>query len=371
MYTVRLLDQTKTLLAVLPVISWSYDRKLSAATGITVKIVRSEVAADADIDTDELFSFLSPFQPSLQEAAEDCTICSTPVLAYYLQLYRDTNAIGMGIIAKRDFSDTTITLKAHTEEHLLSLYRTPADYGIKYDNTDICDLARDMLNGWRTIRFKQNWDEAEASSQVDITTDPSVVILDKDGAGVYYDTGYITFEFSQPDDFDSWERIRWSADNEDPVFSTMAYRTYNGAIWGAWSAEYEGALPDKLGIEIVTINAVKVQVRITLTTDDQESEDDAGDPVGITPALFAVEILARTTAFLTGSIPASSTVEVVGIDANEKTSLQVLRDACEQAGWEFQVLFGVLTVAEAIVVLIFWVISAFNPGKNIDRKSVV
>jgi len=254
----------------------------------------------------------------------------------------------MGIIAKRDFSDTTISLKAYTEEHLLSLYRTPADYGIKYDNTDICDLARDMLKGWRTIRYKQNWDEAEDSSQVDITTEPSIVILDKDGAGTYYSSGYITFEFERPDDFDSWERIRWSADNEDPVYSTMAYRTWNGAAWSGWSTEYEGALPDQLGIEIGVTDAVKVQVRITLTSADQESEDDAGDPVGSTPALFAVEIIVRTTAFLTSSIPVSSSFEVVGIDADEKTSLQVLRDACEQVGWDFQVSLGALTIAESI-----------------------
>ena len=346
MYTVRLLDQTKTLLAVLPVISWSYDRKLSAATSISVKIARTEIADS--LDTDELFSFLSPFQPSLQETSEDCAACIMPVLAYYLQIYRDTDMIGMGIIAKRDFSDTTISLKAHTEEHLLSLYRSPADYGIIYDNTDICDIARDLLKGWRTIRYKQNWDEATASSQVDITTEPSVVILDKDGSGVYYETGYITFEFEQTDDFDSWERIRWSADNEDPVYSTMAYKTYDGASWSAWSAEYEGALPDQIGIEIVDTDAVKVQVRITLTSADQESEDDAGDPIGSTPALFAVEIIARTTAFLTSNIPASSTVEVIGLDASEKTSQNILKDACEQVGWEFQAFNGVLTIAEAI-----------------------
>ena len=347
MYTIRLLNQDRTLLAVLPVISWSYDRKLSEATGISVKIARSEIAAE--ISTDELFAFLSPWQPALEEfPTDDCLACATPVLAYYLQLYRNTDAIGMGIIAKRDFSDTTISLKAYTEEHLLSLYRTPADYGIKYDNTDICDLARDMLKGWRTIRYKQNWDEAEDSSQVDITTEPSIVILDKDGAGTYYSSGYITFEFERPDDFDSWERIRWSADNEDPVYSTMAYRTWNGAAWSGWSTEYEGALPDQLGIEIGVTDAVKVQVRITLTSADQESEDDAGDPVGSTPALFAVEIIARTTAFLTSSIPLSSSFEVVGIDADEKTSLQVLRDACEQVGWDFQVSLGALTIAESI-----------------------
>ena len=128
----------------------------------------------------------------------------------------------------------------------------------------------------------------------------------------------------------------------------MAYRTWNGAAWSGWSTEYEGALPDQLGIEIGVTDAVKVQVRITLTSADQESEDDAGDPVGSTPALFAVEIIARTTAFLTSSIPVSSSFEVVGIDADEKTSLQVLRDACEQVGWDFQVSLGALTIAESI-----------------------
>ena len=345
MYTIRLLNQDRTLLAVLPVAGWSYNRKISEATGITVTIPRDSISTETV--SAEIFAFLSPAQVIEIDDGDTAAVPDTPELAYYLQLYRDTDLIGMGIIAKREFTEETVSLKAHTEEHLLSLYRTPADYGIKYDNTDICDVARDMINGWSTERIKGNWDDAEDESQIDYTTDPRMVFLAKDGSGIYYATGYITFRFERPDAFAAWERIRWSADNEAPVFTTMAYRTYEGS-WSAWSVEYEGALPDKLGIEIDNTDATRIDVRITLSTEDQESEDASGDPLGTTPAVFALEVISRTTAFLTSSIPASSTAEVVGIEADEKSPLQVLKDACDQVGWEFKVFNGVLYLAEAL-----------------------
>ncbi len=365
MYTIRLLDQDKILLGRLPVIAWQYSRKISESTDFSITIAREEITAEL-LDED-MFAFLSPMQPIL---IEDDTHTNTPIssanLSYFLQLYEESTLIAMGKISKRDFTETTVVLKAHTEEYLLSLYRTPAQYGIKWDNTDICDVARDMLKGWRVIRVKSNWSDAVDSSQVDIATEPTVVLLDKDGAGVYFADGYITFEFDQPDTFENWERIRWSADNEAPVFTTMAYRTYDGS-WSGWSAEFEGALPDQLGIEIVDTDAEKVQVRITLSTDDQESEDPSGDPVGSTPALFAVEIIARTPAYLTGSIPASSSVEVDGISAKGKTALQVLKDACDQVGWEFQVFNGVLYVASALGVEREVL---FRAGTNMDISSL-
>ncbi len=346
MYSVRLLNQEKTLLAVLPTTGWSYNRKISEATEITVSIPRESIKTVPM--SNELFTYLSPFQVTeTDEEVSNSLASTTPALAYFLQIYKDTDMIGMGIIAKRDFTENLINFKAHTEEHLMSLYRTPADYGIKYDNTDICDVARDMLSGWAIQRIKGNWDEAQDESQVDYTTDPAMVYLDKDGSGTYYARGYITFRFSQPDDFLKWERIRWSADNEAPVYTTMAYRTYDGS-WSSWSTEYEGALPDKIGIEIADIDATMIEVRITLETDDQTSEDDSGDPVGSTPALFAIEVISRTTAYLLSSIPASSTAEVYGIQADEKSPLQVLQDACEQVGWEFRVFNGVLYLAESI-----------------------
>ena len=254
----------------------------------------------------------------------------------------------MGQVAKRDFSTNTVSIKAHTEEYELSKYSCPSDYSRCYDGMDICDLARDVTRAWRTsrVKAKSEWDGAVASSGIDTATEPSVVMLAKSGTA-YVPSGYITLEFSRPFQWDKWERIRWSGDSEAPVYTTMAYRTYNGSVWTGWTAEIEGAYPAELGVEIADTSAEKVQVRITLSTDDTSSEDDSGNPVGVTPRLFAVEVISRTAPMLTVSGDASSGVLLEGVEANEKSALQILQDAFELYGWEFYVLNGTLYIAEA------------------------
>ena len=142
----------------------------------------------------------------------------------------------------------------------------------------------------------------------------------------------------------------------------MAYRTYNGTVWTDWTAETEGAYPAEPG-EIADTSAEKVQVRITLSTDDTSSEDDSGNPVGVTPRLFAVEVISRTAPMLTVSGDASSGVLLEGIEANEKSALQILQDAFELYGWEFYVLDGTLHIAEAFGSELG---RLFRNGTNID-----
>jgi len=77
-----------------------------------------------------------------------------------------------------------------------------------------------------------------------------------------------------------------------------------------------------------------VWVRINLSTTDTESEDPEGNPVGVTPTIFALEMIARTEGELAvGNIPSVAGVTVKGLSADYASALQVLVQACEQVGW--------------------------------------
>ncbi len=362
MYTVRILNNERTLLGVLPVLSWKYNNRFNEASEFSITVART-LEPELSLDS-EAYTLIEPHLPAVHEDAPAHFIQPNVYLSYYLQLYKGSELVAMGQVAKRDFSTNTVSIKAHTEEFELSKYSCPADYSRCYDGMDICDLARDVTRAWRTsrVKAKSEWDSAVASSGIDTATEPSVVMLAKSGTA-YVSSGYITLEFSRPFQWDRWERIRWSGDSEAPVYTTMAYRTYNGSVWTSWTAETEGAYPAELGVEIADTSAQKVQVRITLSTDDTTSEDDSGNPVGVTPRLFAVEVISRTAPMLTVSGDASSGVLLEGIEANEKSALQILQDAFELYGWEFYVLDGTLYIAEAFGSELG---RLFRNGTNID-----
>ena len=85
------------------------------------------------------------------------------------------------------------------------------------------------------------------------------------------------------------------------------------------------------------------------STTDTESEDPDGNPRGVTPIVFACELIARTHGDLV--VVASLGVAgetVTGLSANHATALKVLHEACDQVGWEFSVWNGALNVAENI-----------------------
>jgi hypothetical protein len=361
-YTVRILNNERTLLGVLPVLSWKYNNRFNEASEFSITVART-LEPELSLDS-EAYTLIEPHLPAVHEDAPAHFIQPNVYLSYYLQLYKGSELVAMGQVAKRDFSTNTVSIKAHTEEFELSKYSCPADYSRCYDGMDICDLARDVTRAWRTsrVKAKSEWDSAVASSGIDTATEPSVVMLAKSGTA-YVSSGYITLEFSRPFQWDRWERIRWSGDSEAPVYTTMAYRTYNGSVWTSWTAETEGAYPAELGVEIADTSAQKVQVRITLSTDDTTSEDDSGNPVGVTPRLFAVEVISRTAPMLTVSGDASSGVLLEGIEANEKSALQILQDAFELYGWEFYVLDGTLYIAEAFGSELG---RLFRNGTNID-----
>lgn len=354
MYTVRILDQAKSLLAVLPVESWKYARKISEITEFSVTLATASLNDNrAQFLDNELITFLSGGQPVvINEDQTESGATVSSAISYYIQLYRGESLHVMGKVAKRTIGKSVITLQARTEECILSQYRCPEQYGRKYDGWDIADIARDLLEGWHGLRIKaqSQWELAVSSSNIDTSTEPGIVILAKDGSGVYHSSGYIVLEFDSGDvtRFEKWERIRWASDSADPVFTTVAYQTYDGSSWSSWSAENAGVFPDELGLVVDDYDAEKVRVRVTLSTNDLETEDGDGDAVGSTPALFALEVIARTEAFLTGSIPISTGVEISGVTADSNSAYEILQGGCKLAGYEFFVFNGVLTVAEGI-----------------------
>ena len=138
-----------------------------------------------------------------------------------------------------------------------------------------------------------------------------------------------------------WDRVRWFADSND---GADLDHSYDGSNWSQKSTVDCQRIGYYLGG-----SQGQVYVRINLSTTDIESEDPDGNPVGVTPYVFAVELIARTEGHLVaGNIPDVAGVTVKGLDADHANALQVLIDACEQNGWEFAVWNGALSIAQAL-----------------------
>lgn len=396
MYQARILDKDRQLKAVLPGVRWHYTRRINEATDVSVYIPR-ETIDEVITQNHPLYGFFAPTQPVVVEPAprrvrEDKTKYAE--IASYVQIYKGDKLKASGKIVGRTL-DQVVTVHAMTEEILLETSLTPAQYGKVWDGWDLADVARDLLDGWQTIRVKDisQWqDRMVDSSNVDLTTEPGTVMLAKQANGRYYSSGYITLVFSQSEiaNFKSWDRVRWSADSEDPV-KTSIQVSYDGSNW---SQEFDGGLPEEIGYYIGGDHD-QVWVRINLSTTDTESEDANGVPTGVTPTVFAVELIARTEGKLVaGNIPSTAGVTVKGLSADYSKALQVLVQACEQAGWEFSVWNGTLNIAEALGVdrtkdFVFRagsnikiqtlgdgdgdlvnILTAYGPGRGINRMEI-
>jgi len=359
-YQVRLLDRNRNLLAILDHITgWRYSRRPSAATTFSVSIPR-RVIEETIPQGSELYYFLSATQPTRaalapgQQEPQKLEGAQIAALVEVWQIEPTPRRRVAGPIVGRKLGRTATTLECMTEEILLERSRTPAQYGRVWHGMDLADVARDLLRGWETLRVKDRsqWEAAVERVNVDTGTEPGIVMLAKDGSGRYQASGYIVLRFraAEVPGFTSWDRIRWLSDYGGPVRTTMQYRTgTNPSSMGPWSSEIVGALADEIGVVPSSTSAAIIDVRINLYTDDRESEDAEGNPVGQTPALYAVEVIARTQPILAaGSIPASTGVVVTDIEADNATALKVLQDACAQAGWEFEVEGGELHLAPQI-----------------------
>jgi hypothetical protein len=405
LYQARILDKNRKLVAILPGVRWHYTRRINEATDVSIYIPR-EIIDEVVAPDHPLYGFLGAAQPVVVEGAPKRERDNKPAyaaIASYVQVYQGDKLRASGKIVGRDLGQV-VTVHAMTEEILLEANLTPAQYGKVWDGWDLADVARDLLDGWQTIRVKapEQWQQYMVDSyRVDLTTDPGLVMLAKDAEGKYYQSGYITLAFSADEipNFKRWDRIRWSADSDgsggpgqEPIVRTTMQWSPNGS---SWSAEWDGGLPEEVGYYIGGTYP-QVYVRINLYTNDTESEDDEGNPVGVTPTVFACELIARTQGpgVAVGNIPATAGVRVKSLDADHTSALQVLVAACEQADWEFTVWNGALSVAETlgtdrtrdfvfrggsnieIVALgddddeLVNVLTAYSPGQGINRMEI-
>ena len=350
MQQARILDKNRQLKAILPGVRWHYARRINEATAIEISIPR-ETIDEHITQSHALYGFFAPSQPLAVQgkpARAKPNKAQYAEIASYVQIYKGDVLKASGKIVGRTLGQV-VTVEAYTEEILLEANLTPAQYGKVWDGWGLADVARDLLDGWRSLRVKaqSQWqDRMVASSNIDLTTDPGLVMLAKRASGQYYDSGYITLVFNKSEisNFKSWDRVRWSADSEDPVATSIQVST-NGV---SFSNPFDGGLPEEIGYYIGGDHD-QVWVRINLSTTDTESEDANEVPTGVTPTVFAIEVIARTEGDLVaGNIPTVAGVTVKGLSADHASAFRVLVDACDQVDWEFNVWDGALNITEAL-----------------------
>lgn len=345
MYSFNLYTPSGEWVCTVPGCEWSYDKTINAA---------------------------SPWAASLPRISEMITAQTIAEIAHpgrYAELLKkgsrarvkdDSGRVVMsGIITARDLNHEIIGVDGYTDEILLERYRTPANYGAFYDDFTIGDAVAHSLRSWHVMRVAsaEDWSARVVnSSNVDLLTEPGQVLLAKDGAGVYFPQGHITLHFQYSELVDGtdsplpimthytppnpiWDRMRWVADSGGEVWTTIQYSTTSAT--SGFSTEFDGGVPDEIGLTIGSPTAADVWVRINLYSDDQETEDDEGNPVGTTPRIFALEVIGRGGEVVrfdpSFDFSAHSDVLVRGIEANHTRQLDVITQMCEQVGWEFRV----------------------------------
>lgn len=341
-----ILNRQRQIEAFLPGTTWYYSRRINSATDIELQVPRSTIEDNI------------PVGHSLHDFFHSQDRLSHAEIASFVQIYKGRKLKASGKIVGRELGQKVI-INALTEETLLEDNLTPAQYGKVWDGWDLADVARDLLNRWHPIRVKDlsQWQAYMTDSQnVDLTTDPGKVMLAKRSNGTYYDSGHITLLFDKGEipDFLRWDRIRWSADSDgslstednEPVVETSIQYSNNGTIW---SSPFDGGFPEEVGLVPSDVSSDQLYVRVNLVTHDTEAEDANENKVGVTPTVFALEVVARTKGELTeGNIPELAGVTVKGLSADYGNTLSVLASACEQVGWEFNVLDGALNLAESL-----------------------
>lgn len=387
MYQARILDKNRQLKAILPGVHWRYVRRRNETTDVEVYIPRETVeehipkghelygffaAQPFTVETEprrtrenkaryaEIAAFIQIWQIDESKLASDpqASVVDPTFPALNLQAFDISTASTRkvtGKIISRNVGPVAV-VKALTEEILLETNVTPAQYGRVWEGWDLADLVRDNLDGWHTLRVKasEQWQaRLVASSNVDLTTDPGIVMLAKRSDGRYYDSGYIVllFDPSEVPHFKQWDRMRWSADSDGALSSGDASPVVQTTVqWSAdgstWSAPWDGGFPEEVGL-VPGVTSEPLYMRINLITNDTESEDANGEPVGVTPYVFACEAIARTHGeLIAGEIPDVAGVTVGGINGNRAPSLAVVQSACAQAEWEFEVVNGAVHLAQ-------------------------
>ena len=334
-YELHIRDSARELIARIErSIGWAYTRRLMEATEVTFTMPRELVSEIAN---------LNPLADKLPDLR----------LASFIEIWDalEGRFKASGRLSRRSIGSDTVTVTAFTDEILLTSHLLPRQYGLVFENRDLADVARELLYSRHTLRKKSqaDWSAATAKTNVDTATIPGLVMLAKAGLA-YRATGSLILRFNKSDvpGFVAWERIRWAGDLDDVVSTAIEYRA-NGT--GSWVGPFKGGIPDQIGVEISDKAATFYEVRVTLTTTDTTTPDDEDAPtvLGHTPFFFALEMIAKTQGRVgIANIPAKTGEVVKGIAADEVTALEVLRDACAQTGWEFEVIRGSLHLVKQL-----------------------
>lgn len=331
---IRLLNRSRQVLAILDIAnppSWS--RKRNEATEISVTVPRGDIKL-----------------PYTQVAS-------------LIEIWEGERRLIGGRISGRDVGPELVAVRALTEEILLEQHLTPVNYSQVFANLDLADVARRCLDNWHTLRVNRDWTLRRVEQvRVDLATMPGFVMLERRNGG-YVRSGYTIQRFykSEIPRFKDWERVRWAADFDDPVFTTLQFRYLRNGVWSAWIPNRQvsvgtttgvgerGVMPETYGLTLAQAgDADAVDIGCNLYTDDIDSqEEETSETKGVTPIWFALEVIARTHGHVAaGSIPNSAGVTVKSVESSGTTALAVLRAACEQVGWEFRVEAAKLSIAK-------------------------
>jgi hypothetical protein len=252
-----------------------------------------------------------------------------------------------GFVSNYGYSSEDFFVEGFTEEVVLTRFRTPAQYGyvLSSENQTLDELVKQLDRSFIIERVKFNWaDYIVAQSNIDITTEPSFIILQNNGtssAPSYASSGSVTFRFTKASN-EEWDRFRWVSDFfEDQVGRLATFVSYRtAATVGAlpsFTTPQAGASTDIVGIIIASQTTDNVlEVKVDLTTDTTEAS----------PVFFSLEVIKRgPTPIHTVSVnTAAAGIATPGLDAEGTNFLDVLIAACEPSGYEFKVFDGELMV---------------------------
>ncbi len=138
--TLLIRDRQRQIQAVLPDVSWQYERRINEATGLSFAIPR-QVVIDNIEPGHNLAGFLRGNKAQYAE------------IAAFAQVLAGGRLKATGKIVGRSLGEI-VTIQAYTEEILLDSNLTPAQYGKVWDGWDLADVARDLLDGWRVSASK-------------------------------------------------------------------------------------------------------------------------------------------------------------------------------------------------------------------------
>lgn len=253
-----------------------------------------------------------------------------------------------GFISSFGWDTDSFVIEGFTEEIILERYFTPEQYSypMTSENQDLDSFVPQLMESFVTDRVKGNWSSfISAESNVDYTTNPEFMLLTKSG-GDYVSSGYVVFRFSKLAN-EKWERVRWVSDyyvDEDGEVTTkVSYRqadTIGGLSSVAFTTPVAGALPDVVGLILASPTLAYTEVRVDFSTDSTDTS----------PVLFSLEVIKRglTPIHTVNVLGDGHLIPTLGVNADQASFLSILISALEPSGWEFELVDGVLTVAESL-----------------------